>query len=920
MNLRRPDESKFSFLSGDIPDQLLATTAFTPAASRSRPGGEHSIDKMMGGGAEDQYNTNPALEARARKKRKDATMLLKQYMEEDYGLDDIDGGLYPWSRMRRGRGDADRKKKPGDVDGKRATDADAKRVAIDEDGRRVVIDKDGRIATDADGRAIVIGEDTGYRITDAGNGTRVIVGPDGRVLNSADGKPITVNDSAELRIQSQDDGTRVAVSADGQTRITMSFEEPEIRLAPGQTVETLRVAEPAVGTTAPARDPALNPDPIHVVTPQPPAAEVDPGRARFSAFIAQGGQSLEEFQQRIAATIDGPEVPRGAQVDIPAEGIDVGRVRAGRFLRMVTPNGFDLLVAGGVGGTVAVVSGAQAGIIDRATGGDNLSAVASAAYAGRAQGAKAGAETMFGIGTGIAFADGRNAEGTVRAIEDVVEIASPFAFAAIGAAGGAGVGSAGAGVGAIPGAIVGGLGGLLVGIGVSLTASEATRAIARGLGYDDVDRGMIGAWFAPEYAEEMEGWIRTMTGGTGWREGESLSQVMERINRDARTPHERTENFRQLLDRINAGIVDRQNGQVEAVADRIRRDTGIEDVAAALRLPETRAQITSFYQQEAQQNPGDQEVATILRTMSDYETTEAERIKVVAARVGADMMDAREINEALKDNLSSGMIGRLETLAANQAMASSMVFGMPQDPSMQAVTNDLASINFQQRLEAIRTRLGQSETLTARDVITRSFANGSDAYAEMGTTQMLAESVNLLADAEAALLNSQTALITENWQQLRQHMNANATIDGGWFRDDTTLGAELAKRIGEARPNDPEAQELRGLLSESNNLQNLTPELAARLMSNRMFMRVFDNVEGFEDDRTLRRTLDRGGLRFRSEAIRDIRGQRTQIEGTAGTYGFQLDLSAEVGRQPAPRDMRGLVPGQAPEAPRPVMQ
>jgi len=963
-------------LSAEIPGHLDAGNSFAPAAQNEKFKTAHEADNnhtgaLEGGRDENLLITANALAIQAKRKKKDGTFLLGEYFQNQYGLDDIgEGNLYPWSgRLRRSHGDVDKKRKPNDADARRANDADGRRVAVDEDGKRVVIDKEGRIATDAEGRRIVI--DERYRITDGPNGTkvitgpdgrvmteadgfrlvdgpngskviagpdnsvygyrmqdvngmRVVVGPDGRVLNGADGKALTVAGGDDLRIQRQNDGTRVAVDARGKTQLTMSVAaEPVTRVTPGADIETVRATVPdPVPDSTPRTVTGTEADPARIVA-QPPLASdfrtssgVD--TARFNTFIAQQGMSLEDFQQRITASLDGPAVPRGAQVDIPADGLDVGRVRTGRFVRMLTPNGFDVLLAGSVGTYVTAREGLTAGAFNYFTGGTVLSATAATITAGGTQGALAAGETLPIAGTTIAYAQGRTAEGTVRAIEDVVEFASPFAFAAIGAGGGAAVGSAGAGIGAIPGAVVGFLGGLVVGVGVSLTASEATRAIARGLGYDDVDRGMIGSWFAPEYAEQMEGWIKSMSGGTGWREGESLSQVMERINANATTTHERTANFRELLDRINVGIADRQRQQIESVAPRITRDTGIDNLGAALRLPEVRAQITAFYRQQATENPNDQEIAGILTTLADYERTEAERIKVVAARTGADMMDAREINEALTQNLDSGLSNAINATIAGEQMAMMYSGTVIEDPIMRGIRDDLAAINFEGRIAAIRTQITASNGMSANDVITRSFANGTDAYTEMGTSGAMIESYSVLADAEKVLSDTQAQFVTQNWDALRTMMTANEDIETRWyelFSSNTTLGAELQRSITGARSSDTSAQELRTLMEESNNLANLTPEMAQRLLNNDTFRRHF--MRAIEDNPQLSQAFRDSGFETRGQLLRDVRGQMASLRGTAQTYGFSLESGTDAGMTLKPRHARELVTETEPQAPKP---
>ncbi len=634
---------------------------------------------------------------------------------------------------------------------------------------------------------------------------------------------------------------------------------------------------------------------------------------KMNSFLAESGDSLDAFKTRIKASIDGPpNVPRGADIDIPTRGINTGQIRKSRAIRMLIPGYFDVALMTVIAGGVTLYAGQEAAAMEKITGGSDMDALGAAITAG----GKNGAETLPVAGTTIAFNDGRNAEGTVRAIEDVVEFASPFAFAAMGAGGGA---VAGGGVLSIPGAILGGLGGLAVGVAVSLGVSEATRSIARGLGYDDVDRGMIGSMFAPEYADAMEGWVKEVAAdGKGFRDGESLSDVMERINEDADTDHEKIENFRDLLGVMRTGILHKQKKQVEAVSDRIIRDNvGIEgdskDVLAALRLPEAREKITGFYKRQAQKNPDDPEISEILDVLEDFGKSETERVKLAYAHAGADIMDAREMSEKLEQELSFRSSGGLGFYAIEESTFSPSYRG-----EEVSIRNDLESesVNYSGRLKDIREHIEAADDVNVKETIGNSFKHGTTIYEEMGTVALLAESYNLVLDVEEALAKGQLEIVNKNWGQIQKHMQWDSADTADWneiFTSDTTLGAQLKSAMKSAKANDPAAQELKELLEKTGNLKNTTPELARQLLNNEMFRKQFDEIVDDADDDALKDTLDESGFDRRTDLINDARKQINALEARAEIYGFKIGLDTQAEQKLTPRAARDLTTETEPE-------
>lgn len=880
----------------EIPGMRNAEAANDRYADKPRENiyfaGNGNYYAFVGGG--DEWLLNNAAAIAARKKDDDALLMwMMREAAKETGFDNSGYAVLPWSRrLRKGLDDGTRKKKPGgedeDAARRRALEEEPrKRVAADEEGRRIIIDEQGRVATDAEGRAIVLDGENGHRLADAGNGTKVVVTPEGRVLNGPEGKPVVIDDGMEMRIEADRDGARYAVGPDG-SQIGMSLEEPEVRTSLGTDIDTLRTGnEAARAAVSPSVAPAAagSADIAENFRSSGGAATQE-----FRIFLTQHGESLETLQQSVRAAMAAPDAPRIAAPDVPARGLDVPHIRGQRVLRMLTPNGFDLLVAGGVGTGVALYEGMQAGAVEKLRGGDNTESLAAAAYAGRYAGLGAAADTLPVIGSAKAYAQGRTAEGTVRAIEDTIEIASPLAFGAVGAAGGAAA-TSWSGPGALLGGSVGFVGGVLTGVVVSLTASEATRAIARGLGYDDVDRGMIGAWLAPQYAEEMESWVRSLDrSGKGWANDESLSDVMERINEGAADDHERTARFRGFLDHINNGIYGSQTDRVQEIAARIGRDTGIENVTDALRLPEMRARIAAFYGEKQAAGKGDAETAKIMETMAFYEKTEAERGKVIAARIGADMMDARAFGKAVDDRVLFGLEERMRGAILDQSWTSAQAGLTPRESRM-AIDADLASIGYNERLENIRRQIAAANGMSAREVVTGSMLNGTDAYGMMGTREVLAQTYHLMMDAKDAIVRGQEKAVSDNWERLRNVMTVDARIDGGLFHRDTTLGARLAARLSEAKPGDADARELSALLAESGNLSALDPRLAVKLLDNRIFRQEFATVDGYRRDRDLKAALSMTGFTFRFRAASGIEAQLRELDTVAKTYGFDVTVA-----------------------------
>ncbi len=767
-------------------------------------------------------------------------------------------GISPWGRTNR-IVRAERGRRAGSFD------ADGRRVAVGEDGRRVVVDKDGRVATDAEGRRITLDAEGTHRLVDSGDGTRVIVDANDRIMTDANGRPLTVEPGADLRITTDSNGARVAADQNGAQRIIMA----------DAAIDTARPTAATSGINA-AADAATD------------FRHVDGGNtARFQSFLAQSGESLSDFQTRVQNTLSSHGSARhsAANAYVP-DRLNTGSVRAGRFIRLATPNGLDLAVMGTVAGTVGVMAGTP-----------NVSADGF----GWDFNKKAAAETLPVSGTVIARNDGRTAESVVRGIEDVVEFASPFVFAAIGAKVGAGGGAAAGGIGAVPGALLGGAGGFAVGVLFTMGASEITRTIARGIGFDDVDRGLIGSFLTPRHTEQMENWVREHSvDGAGFGSGESLSDVIARVTDGAENDQERVVLFREFIDTIHAGIVESQRENLSVVAERISSDTGIDvdSLEDTLRMPEARDQIIAFYEQEAAQNPQDQDLQTVIETLRHFDAGENERVRLISARVGADIMEAREFNEEIAYAMDGANDGSLSRYVSRNA-------ARRRSDDFRAIQRDLGEIDYEARLNEIRQIRRDADGRAVGDVVHSVFANESDAFVELGTADMIAKSYALVYDVEEVMLDKQREFIAENWEDLSVHFHNDAEIKPRLyqvFSRGTTLGASIARDLSRTDPHDSDAQELRRLLEETNGLQNVTQEQALQLVNNKIFFKSFQKA--VDNDGIIGDRMKDNGFYRRVDIVQDVRHQMRVLSGTAAAQSFRVEVENRQAASPvyAPKE------------------
>ena len=625
---------------------------------------------------------------------------------------------------------------------------------------------------------------------------------------------------------------------------------------------------------------AVAPD-VDTAAPRP-ATLVDEFQARaispeFSAYAASNNIDLDTFG-------DMPRTPSGdfagaadasrlANVDMPDS---VGGIRGARAMRMLIPGAADAVLMAGVAGAVGIF-----------TGGVAFGQEADVSYNGVGYdfNGKAAGETLPGLGTYIAFNDGRNAEGTVRGIEDFLEIASPFAFAAAGATIGA-VGTSWTGPGSAVGAFVGGVGGFLAGGVAMLLASEATRSIARGIGFEDVDRGLIGSLFAPEYAEQMEGWVRNV------RDDQTLFDVLDEQLDAADTDAERTAIFRDFMRDVENGVADNQLRILAEITESVVATTGYttEETEQIIMNPESRAHLIAFYEQSLAEAPDAADIAATLASLQQYDELDGRRIEIQAAAMAGEIMNARELNESLEGSMRGLNLYRANDYANN---------GFDSDPMGTMIEQELAGIDFNARLDHINGLLVSQNEEEAGDVLISAFETGTDIYTTMGSTEAIYEIHSLVEDATEQLMQSQSAYVAANWDALQVYMEPNAVIDNWWWQSDTTLLAAVEERLADADASDPEAIELQELLSATNNLQNITQEQAVILMNNNLFASDFRTAMSNDDEMTM--SYFESGFDRRAMAIDHIQGRGERAMETVREHGFEVEaLDPQTLEQGAP--------------------
>jgi hypothetical protein len=901
MDYRTVQQLRDTGASVSTTNKLLSGSAFESPAAAARS----DFDAQMSGNVRE---SNSAGSVAARRKEKNGGMLL--YMM-NRNLDDfyssLSGGSDVPRGMRRVRGSADANRAP-------TTDAERARAADGEDGNRAP-------TADAEdpNRAPTADAEDGPRITDVdapdSTAPRAVT-PDTPEIDAqrtavADvttrspsldidtaGSPRLSSSAAALTSAPVDADayrqfaeTRVMSDAELRTRAAdvvaprapdIMADSPVSGTAPD--IDETRIVTPdaadAPRVVADAPTMAVAPD-VDTAAPRP-ATLVDEFQARaispeFSAYAASNNIDLDTFG-------DMPRTPSGdfagaadasrlANVDMPDS---VGGIRGARAMRMLIPGAADAVLMAGVAGAVGIF-----------TGGVAFGQEADVSYNGVGYdfNGKAAGETLPGLGTYIAFNDGRNAEGTVRGIEDFLEIASPFAFAAAGATIGA-VGTSWTGPGSAVGAFVGGVGGFLAGGVAMLLASEATRSIARGIGFEDVDRGLIGSLFAPEYAEQMEGWVRNV------RDDQTLFDVLDEQLDAADTDAERTAIFRDFMRDVENGVADNQLRILAEITESVVATTGYttEETEQIIMNPESRAHLIAFYEQSLAEAPDAADIAATLASLQQYDELDGRRIEIQAAAMAGEIMNARELNESLEGSMRGLNLYRANDYANN---------GFDSDPMGTMIEQELAGIDFNARLDHINGLLVSQNEEEAGDVLISAFETGTDIYTTMGSTEAIYEIHSLVEDATEQLMQSQSAYVAANWDALQVYMEPNAVIDNWWWQSDTTLLAAVEERLADADASDPEAIELQELLSATNNLQNITQEQAVILMNNNLFASDFRTAMSNDDEMTM--SYFESGFDRRAMAIDHIQGRGERAMETVREHGFEVEaLDPQTLEQGAP--------------------
>ncbi|MCB9996469.1 MAG: hypothetical protein H6869_08555 [Rhodospirillales bacterium] len=659
---------------------------------------------------------------------------------------------------------------------------------------------------------------------------------------------------------------------------------------------TVKPAKPARAQTGPT-DLSADFDRSTGNTPAPAVSDPAPAPTRIDQlqtnkwgdFLESRGSSVDAFNQ--ATTPAAAHVPDMDNVNMP----DMSRVnlptaaagRAGRFFRMATPNGLDIVIAGGIGAAVGVYTG-------KATLGNDADVKFGAVGydINEKAGALAAGESLILVDTAIAASQGRTNEAVIRGAVNVVEIASPFAVAAAGA----GIGAAafswtgpGAAVAAAVGGAIGGVVGWVTSGAITIAFDEGIRATAHGLGFEDVDRGMIGSFFAPEYAEEMEAWIRQVGKGQDFEDGKSVNDIMNSVVEDADTPQEKTKRFREFLDIADKGYEAKQKELRNKLAETLAKD-GIQNVENALKNPEARAQIIAFYQQQLADDPGNEAAQNTLNDLTSFEEVSMKRLEIVAAKTNADIMDSMQLQQDTSE-LMEEFGDEFDSFFSYRGMS------------------EFDDINLQNRIEALQERIeGLQETNADTGAIMRKVFEGTDPHAAMGTTQIIADSMNIICDLEDAILAKQQSFIDNNWGKMQPYMSGSV------------MNRYIEEVLGDADNETDKAfaDELKELMEETDNMQNVNKAQALRLMNNRLFREALDDAM---DDRrgsgrrrnrdTLGRALNDADFDQRAEALEQVRAHKQRMEQLLKVNGF--DMKLDPNPQLSPEQAARINPELAPQ-------
>lgn len=690
--------------------------------------------------------------------------------------------------------------------------------------------------------------------------------------------PIVRIDAAPL--DTPDIDTRAPDLADFFARshngIYVDMDMPEMRAPNFDNLElvTPSVDAETIRASAPDLDIPAAPDAIDIRTAS--------AQRPFESHLESRGTSMDAFRTAVETPAPGRIDIGAAPVDAPHASLNAGR--AGRFTRLLMPNGLDYAVIGGFA-TYAAVQTASIGVgnnadIELASGvGIDLN---GAAIGGAAADAAPWVDAI------AAKYRGRDAEATVRLIVNGVETATPFAFAAAGAWVGGATGSAGAGVGAIPGAVVGGVGGFVVGLvasgAISVAVDEGLRATARGMGYD-VDRGFVSSLLAPEFAGEMEAWVSRVYGENGsLPDGATPQQIVDDILSSTDDPTEQVTRFREFMGIMNESLYSTQEEHLDSIRDIVEAQTGITDLRAVLDAdPEVRDNFLSFYQNQLEQDPNNETAQMVMSAVAEYYALQENRFSVQQAILNADIMHAVSMNEDIRDNV--------EATYQNMHHAF-MAINMQEE-----LVPELIEIDAQRRLQELYSFIEtQQDDVNAdtNSLIQAVAANGGDAYAATGSTEMLTQALTLYDDMETALSAAADRIVTT-------HMDGYEIFFDNYDR----LEGYIDEALDDYADRAPEsAAELRRIIADSNGFQNLTDDQRMALAQNVVFREALQDMasemwilrsnpnadlkDAFWD---LEHNLDQSGYGIVMSRLGLVAHQREELETTLRRYGVDAEMT-----------------------------
>lgn len=616
--------------------------------------------------------------------------------------------------------------------------------------------------------------------------------------------------------------------------------------------------------------------------PDTPSVRTATAASPWETHLQSRGTSMDAFNAAVEAPAPGRIEIGAAPVEAPHASLNAGR--AGRFTRLLMPNGLDYAIIGGFA-TYAAIQTASVGIGDNAD--IELASGVGIDLNGAAIGGAA-ADAAPWVDAIAAKYRGRDAEATVRLIVNGVETATPFAFAAAGAWVGGATGSAGAGVGAIPGAVVGGVGGFVVGLvasgAISVAVDEGLRATARGMGYD-VDRGFVSSLLAPEFAGEMEAWVSRIYGENGsLPDGASPQQIVDDILASTDDPTEQVTRFREFMGIMNDSLYSSQEEHLNSIRDIVEAQTRITDLRAVLDGdPEIRDNFLSFYQNQLEQDPSNESAQMVMTAVAEYYALQENRFSVQQAILNADIMHAVSMNEDIRDNVER---------TYQDMHHAFMVINMQEE-----LVPELIEVDAQRRLQELYSFIEtqQDEVNADTNSLIRAVAeNGGDAYAATGSTEMLTQALTLYDDMETALSAAADRIVTT-------HMGSYEIFFDNYDR----LEGYINEALDDYADRAPEsAAELRRIIADSNGFQNLTDDQKVALAQNVVFREALQDMasevwifrtnpnddlkDAFWD---LEHNLDQSGYGIVMSRLGLVAHQREELETTLRRYGVDAEMA-----------------------------